>query len=359
MRKIAFTDFVSRANAKHSNKYEYPEQDFKGTKSPVRIICKDHGEFLQKGDNHLQGKGCSKCAHPSKRKTLAEFILQASETHSGYYTYSNVQYTTCKQKVSITCPSHGDFLQTPDDHLCGKGCAKCRASKASLRLKSDTSSFITKATMMHKDRYTYQNVNYMSAAAKVSITCTKHGDFSITPNNLLRGKGCPKCRYSKGETAIDSLLNEFQVDFEVQKTFSDCRHKKPLRFDFYIPSRNLLIEFDGRQHHNSIALFGGDSSLEYTQTLDEIKNNWASENQVDLLRIRYDQDIEAVLTQKIRPIYHQIKSELSAIFPVGEKFDIETDKFVLDIICFDRELDNAYLLERESQTTKKYIPLFQ
>ena len=55
-----------------------------------------------------------------------KFIEKATKKHGGKYSYHHVNYIDAKTNVSITCPIHGDFLQTPNDHISnGHGCRKC------------------------------------------------------------------------------------------------------------------------------------------------------------------------------------------------------------------------------------------
>lgn len=65
-----------------------------------------------------------------------------------------------------------------------------------------TEQFIQDSIKIHKNRYTYDKVDYKNALDKVIVTCIKHGDFKITPNHHLNGNGCPICSYSKGELLI-------------------------------------------------------------------------------------------------------------------------------------------------------------
>jgi len=62
--------------------------------------------------------------------------------------------------------------------------------------------FIKEATILHNGRYNYSKTNYINAFEKVIITCPIHGDFTQKPNGHLSGRGCPVCKYSKGELLI-------------------------------------------------------------------------------------------------------------------------------------------------------------
>ena len=74
--------------------------------------------------------------------------------------------------------------------------------------------------------------------------------------------------------------------------FPTCRYKNKLKFDFYIPSMNLLIEYQGIQHFKAIKYFGGQEGLETRIIRDNIKREWVKERNLDLLEIRYDDKSE-------------------------------------------------------------------
>jgi len=57
------------------------------------------------------------------------FINKATDVHKGKYTYDKVVYTGATDKVTITCPIHGDFEQQTQAHLQGQGCTKCKNEK--------------------------------------------------------------------------------------------------------------------------------------------------------------------------------------------------------------------------------------
>lgn len=131
----------------------------------------------------------------SKRKTTREFVMEAVEKHGDKYDYSEVDYINNSTKVVIICPAHGEFLQRPYDHLTGGcGCPKCKYAVHADQTKSNTAEFIAKALKKHNGAYSYENVMYENAKAKVSITCPIHGDFDQTPNDHLTGYGCRHCR---------------------------------------------------------------------------------------------------------------------------------------------------------------------
>lgn len=114
--------------------------------------------------------------------------------------------------------------------------------------------------------------------------------FSTTTKSLLalHMKTCTgNVRMSSGEFAIAGVLESYRITFEREKRFVDCRDKLTLPFDFYIPSLNIAIEFDGAQHFKPVAYWGGIPGFEANQRRDAIKTTYCAANGIRLLRIKY------------------------------------------------------------------------
>lgn len=122
-------NFVLSANKLHDNKYLYEKVVYMNTNTKVIITCPIHGDFSMLPANHLKGQNCPKCgtinATKAQTKSISKFIEDAHITHGNKYDYSKVVYTRAKNKITIICPVHGEFEQTPDSHLYGRGCPKC------------------------------------------------------------------------------------------------------------------------------------------------------------------------------------------------------------------------------------------
>ena len=108
----------------HGEEYDYSNSIYKGSHSLVEIICSKHGVFTQEASNHLQGKGCNKC-YGKVAYSNKSFIKKANEVHKNLYDYSFINYQNNYSKVVIGCNVHGQFLQTPGNHLAGQGCPSC------------------------------------------------------------------------------------------------------------------------------------------------------------------------------------------------------------------------------------------
>lgn len=187
-------NFIEKANEKYANKYDYSKVKYVDAVTPVCIICPIHGEFWQTPNHHLNTKyGCPKCADDKER-----FIQKANMKYNNKFDYSKANYINNRVRICITCPIHGDFEQTPSQHLLTNyGCPKCANSVVELRNKNQkrktTKEFIEQARKIHGDKYDYSKVEYKNAGTKVCIICPEHGEFWQRPINHLSGSGCVKC----------------------------------------------------------------------------------------------------------------------------------------------------------------------
>lgn len=120
--KLTLNDVINRFKKIHGEKYDYSKVEYVDSKTPVCIICPKHGEFWQIPSEHWKGSNCPKCMG---RKTKEEFIETAIGIHGIKYDYSKVEYKGVDVPVTIICPIHGEFQQTPYRHLLGRGCTCC------------------------------------------------------------------------------------------------------------------------------------------------------------------------------------------------------------------------------------------
>ena len=128
--RFSFDEFKKRAHVIHNNKFKYVEilDDF------IKMICPEHGHIIQRTNAHLRGSGCYKCSG-IKKLTTDQFIIAANTKHHNKYNYDITDYKTSLQKVEIDCPIHGIFEQTPNSHLSGCGCPKCKSSKGEIEIQ--------------------------------------------------------------------------------------------------------------------------------------------------------------------------------------------------------------------------------
>lgn len=304
-KKITTQEFVCNANKIHGNKYDYSLVDYKSNNVKVKIICSKHGLFEQRPNDHISKKtGCSSCC--GKNKNTEVFINELKLTHGDLYDYSKVVYSGIDNNIEIICKKHGSFLQSAYTHRNGSGCPKCNGERVGLKNLNTLSFFINKSIDVHGNKYDYSLVDYKKGTIKVKIICPNHGIFEQIPDSHLRGRGCPVCKESMGEKMISKILSNLNVKFERQHKFDDCIGKKyRLPFDFYLQDYNLCIEYDGEQHFkfrpNSFGAKEEKSLFNYQNLInnDKIKNEYCTKNNINLLRIKFD-EIEENIVNKIK-----------------------------------------------------------
>jgi len=192
--------FIKKAQTKHDFKYFYLKSCFISSEEKVIITCPTHGDFLQTPHSHIRGYGCSKCANCHVLSNK-EFINKSIEKHGDKYDYTLVEYKNNSTKVKIICKTHGVFIQSPQKHMAGHNCPKC-----SHRYKMSTEEFINRANLIHKNKYLYDESVFNKHMDKIIITCRIHGNFSQTANSHLNGSGCIRCSGKKQLTNDEFIL---------------------------------------------------------------------------------------------------------------------------------------------------------
>jgi len=276
-KKLTEKEFKIKSNLIHKFKYDYSKTEYKNYETKVCIVCPTHGEFWQTPHAHLNGQGCPYCNGNVKLSQI-DFIKKAKEIHGDKYDYSKVKYVNYDAKVYIICPKHGEFLQTPHMHIQGQGCPKC-----SRNYKLSEVKFIKTAKQVHGDKYDYSKVEYVNSDTKVCIICPKHSEFWQTPHNHLNGQGCPYCKISKLEEKVKKILEENKIEYIHSKTFEWLKNDGHLYLDFYLPKYNIAIECHGEQHFNNIDFFGGAEEFIKRIKLDSLKYRLCNEQNIPIL----------------------------------------------------------------------------
>lgn len=275
-----------------------------GSHTKIKVKCDYCGkEYKMEWRSYFQvtNKGqkcaCSDCKVAKKndvtlldRQTMLynKLLLKCSE--NGYTLVAqkdeiknNVTY------IKYICPIHGEHSVRISNFLNGKECPKCAIEKASERYRlpiTEVESRISRLGGVVLNANEYKN----SCEKNLEILCFECGKSFVTSLSCFEehgGQVCPDCSGSEsiGEKKIRHYLEDYKIEFIYQKWFVDCRDKKPLPFDFYLPACNTIIEFDGRQHFGETNYFT--YSFEDTKKHDEIKNKYCEDNGINLIRIPY------------------------------------------------------------------------
>ncbi|MDG1888926.1 MAG: DUF723 domain-containing protein, partial [Flavobacteriaceae bacterium] len=233
-----------------------------------------------------------------------EVLKSFKETHGDTYQYNKNDYENSSSKLRINCPKHGEFIQSVTGHKSGYGCPKCGRERISDFLTTPWGEVLKSFIEIHRNEYEYKPDTYSTLETPMEMFCKKHGRFEQTPKIHRNGSGCPICKSSKGEKEIEFLMRDLGVEYEHQKKFPDLSNL--YRFDFYIPSINTIIEYNGLQHYESVKHFGGIKSLKNTQRRDKIKKQYCFENGINYEIVRYDEEIK-IRVSEILEKYQSIK----------------------------------------------------
>lgn len=208
-------------------------------------LDREHGiQYITLG-KILRGDGCPKCNGKGMDKEL--FVRKANIVHNYFYKYDNFEYVNKKTKGSIYCPTHKlYFNQSPEKHLMGHGCPKCRYEKSAKSKTKTTEMFITQAKELFGDIYDYHKTLYERDNKKVCIICPEHGEFWQTPYAHMQGQGCSQCKMSHLENKICQLLKDNNIIYEYESNINGILKRKTV--DFYLPKINIAIECQGGQH---------------------------------------------------------------------------------------------------------------
>lgn len=239
-----------------------------------------------------------------KRKTTEEWIKDARKIHGNKYDYSKSIYTKNNSYIIIICKKHGEFEQWPAAHSSnGSGCPRCKAEIASERNRMSSDNILKRLQEKYNGRYSYPNFikEYVNFHSSITIKCNLHNltySLQLCSHLQKHSPGCKKCiGKSYGESIIEYILNERDVSYISQYKFPDCKIKRSLPFDFYLPDLNVCIEFDGKQHFDESSIY----SSENIKLADIVKNKFCLDNNIRLIRVSYkdQQNINSVLEAEL------------------------------------------------------------
>lgn len=181
----------------HGNKYDYSLVQYVNSTTKVKIICMEHGIFEQNYVKHCKlSRGCWDCGKKSRaeknRRATEEYVEIASQKHNNFYSYDKTIYTRSIEKLIITCPLHGDFLQQAQSHLQGVGCNKCVRLRIAEQARKGKDAILKRFRETHGNFYEYELTDEIKTRDLISIECPVHGKFLQLVLVHYRS-GCPKC----------------------------------------------------------------------------------------------------------------------------------------------------------------------
>lgn len=250
-------------------------------------------EWFTSPSGILSGFGCPKC-NSHIRRTHEEYVKDLLEINPNIEVID--QFINTSTHIKHKCLIHNYIWDgLPTTILRGAGCPKCASEKLSKALSKSHKQYIEELAIINPNVECldiYQGAN--TSILHRCLLCDY--EWKAMPGSFLSGHGCPRCVSSIGEGKIEKWLVSYDIEYIPQKRFDDCVDLRPLPFDFYLPSYNSCIEYDGKQHFEPIEHFGGKEYFQYTLKHDEIKNKYCEDNNIPLLRIPYYADVETELS---------------------------------------------------------------
>jgi len=219
--KLTTKEFIKRANKVHNNKYDYSKCFYVSSNKKLKILCPEHGEFMQRpGDHVLRKQGCPNCAKNIKMNTT-QFIERAKKIYGDKYNYALVDYKGMHTKVKIICPKHGMFLQEAGSHLNGHQCRKCS--------QEDLENF-------NLLNYGVKNLaKLQSVKEKTKKTCLEKYGFN-SPSSV------PKFKKKREETNLKKWQSKNV--FQSPKIIKELRKKWPQTKEKIIKTNRLRYGVD-------------------------------------------------------------------------------------------------------------------
>lgn len=262
--------------------------EYKAALKGIKFIHNKCGyEYEARPNDFLNGNRCPKCGMESSikshRYSQDEFGRMIFEKTDGAYEFVE-SYKGNMTKMSCRHNACGFIWKIrPNDIMNGHGCPRCNGG-----LKWDNKRLEDELMKRYGKDYTVIGT-VTDATTKVDVRHNICGNvWNVKPVAITLEQQCPYCQArSRGEQWIDTWLKGQKVTFNSQQVFDDCRDERCLPFDFYLPSYNLVIEYDGEQHYHPVKMFGGKESYEYIHRHDLIKNKYCENNGINLLRIPY------------------------------------------------------------------------
>lgn len=282
--------------------------------------------FSMAWTNFKGGQRCPKCSAKRAWENHKKTIISKSGSFGDNYPElasewskknesSPFENTNSSVIVQLwVCKKHQiEYSSTIRDRVySNRGCPECSKEN---RMDNYMKTIISKRGSLLENypeissEWSYKNEKspqeYSSKSAEIVYwICGKgeHEDYLMRIySRTSAGNSCPKCRKYIGEVLVEEFLNSNGVMAEREKTFEDCKNINLLRYDFYLPEYNILIEVQGRQHKEPIEFFGGLDFFELTQKRDKIKKQYAKKNKIKLLEIWYNEfkNIEKILKKEL------------------------------------------------------------
>lgn len=255
-----------------------------------------------------------------KQKCAENFVEKAKKVHGYKYDYSESVYVNAHSKLKVICKEHGEFLITPNNHLRKKGCPSCGRKKSQKSKFKYFEEYLPIFLKVHEDKYDYSKVQWRGGSRYIKVICKKHGEFNVIPYAHIKGKGCQKCSAQYSKISIQWLnYMAIKHKNSIQHAETQGEYRIPnTRYlvDGYCKDTNTIYEYHGDFWHGNPNLYNpsdtnprnGDTYGELYQKTINKKNMIIKKgfNYVEIWENDWKKHIEAV--KKIQKFIRRIFS---------------------------------------------------
>ena len=303
-------EFIRRSKEKFPEQFDYSEVVFVDLDTPVTLICRVHGRFIQKPRSHLNSKhGCPECALWSTRMTKEEFIRRSILKYGNKFDFSKTNFINIKTPVIIICPIHGEFSIIPDVFLAKQviyGCPECGNSKKGDWKRISEEEFINQCEQTYGvGRFDFSRMNFIDMSQEVCIIChevdpitgKEHGEFWVSPTRFIHNNlGCPQCtsslKQSKGEYFVETFLRSHDISFESNVRNPNIQGRTQnyvlIDFCFAYSGKEIWIEYNGIQHYKYDKFYHKSDKDYFNQKQrDDNVRRYCKENNIVFIEIPY------------------------------------------------------------------------
>jgi very-short-patch-repair endonuclease len=245
-------------------------------------------------NSRTKGMSCSLCSGYFKHST--QDIIQKMKKYvmDNNFDYSKFQYTGPLDKSIIICKKHNqEFLSSYNGHIKNTaGCSECKIETKQNSIDKYRNKFLINTKKLYEDLYDYKEFVYINTLTPGKIFCNLCKFFFIkTPeHHINRREGCPNCIKSYGEILISCILKKMNLPFICEYKIKSIPQLENKRFDFMINynNKNILLEYDGRQHFIYIPLIHqSEDKFKIRQEIDRMKTQLSIKNGFYIIRISY------------------------------------------------------------------------
>jgi len=225
------------------------------------------------------------------KKTQEQYVNDVYTKHGDKITVIG-EYISANSPIKLKCNvCECEWSCESKQIIAGHGCPDCGHKKNRLSRVKTHNKFVEDVFKKHKDRLTIIG-EYYNSNTRILTKCNMcNHEWEPISNGLIKGRGCPICKVSKGETLINEILTELKINFIQHYVINDIKSidNGRLEYDFYFEHDGLkiMIEYDGEQHFKPVKKWGGTKRFEQQQRIDLFKNEYCKNNHIKLIRIPY------------------------------------------------------------------------